>query len=212
MFIASAAAPKGRRFFGVLLWAMAVVFEALCFEVPMKKYLMIVVALLLAMPVFAGVAERKKLSEELLLLMKFDRNVEQGFAAARQMQMAQLKSMTLSTFDAEASAGIRAKTMDYLQANLSWEKLKDEYVASCAETFSEDELKGLIAFYKTPTGKALVEKTPQMMKNSSDIMAKHMVEIAPKIQEIVKEAAEKQKTLAPLMLKPEQRAIKPAAP
>lgn len=178
----------------------------------MKTKRIVFLALLVAMPVLAGEAERKKLSEELLLLMKFDRNVEQGFAAARQMQMAQLKSMTLSTFDADASAGIRAKTMDYLQANLSWEKLKDEYVAACAETFTEDELKGLIAFYRTPTGKALVEKTPQMMKNSSDIMARHMIEIAPKIQEIVREAAEAHKTAAPLMLKPEQKAVKPAAP
>jgi hypothetical protein len=111
--------------------------------------------------------------------------------------------MTLASFDEAASRNIREKSIDYLQEHLSWEKLKDEYIAACAATFTEDELKSLIEFYKSPAGRTLVEKTPMMMQKSSEIMSRHMIEIAPKIQEIVKEAAEKQKSALPVSLKAE---------
>lgn len=160
---------------------------------------------LFALPVFAGEAERKKLAEEALVLMKFDRNIEQSFAAARQMQMAQVKTMTLSDFDAVAAKEVREKTMDFMQEQLSWKNLKDEFIAAYADIFSEEELKGLVEFYKSPVGKAYVEKVPQMMQKSAEITQRHMIEVGPKVQAIVREEAEKQKATLPLQIKSETR-------
>ncbi len=166
----------------------------------MKIRLVGLCVLLLAMPAFAGEAERKKLAEELLGLIKFERNIEQSFAAARQMQMAQVKTMTLSDFDAAAARAVREKTMDFLQEQLSWKNLRDEFIAAYAEIFTEEELKGLVNFYKTPVGQAYVAKVPEMMQRSAEITQRHMLEIAPKIQQIVKDAAEQQKAALPVKI------------
>lgn len=164
----------------------------------MKLSLSFVAAVMIASSVSAGEKERKELAEELLGLMKFDRNIEQSFAAARQMQMAQLKSQTLSMFDAVAAREVRERTMDFMQEQLSWKSMKDEFIGAYAEVFSEDELKGLVAFYKSPAGKNYVEKVPQVMQKSSEITQRRMLEIAPKVQEIVREVAEQQKAVAPI--------------
>ena len=43
---------------------------------------------------------------------------------------------------------------------LTWEKIKDGYIRSCASTFTESELKDMVAFVKTPVGQAFVTKMP----------------------------------------------------
>lgn len=164
----------------------------------MKKLVVMLCVSVLTSPAFAEGGERMKLAEELLGLMKFERNIEKSFEAARQMQLAQVRSMTLSAFDAAAAREVRERTMDFMQQQLSWKNLKDEFVAAYAETFSEDELKGLVAFYKSPTGRSYVDKVPMVMQKSSEITQRRMLEIAPKVQEIVREAAEQQKSVLPV--------------
>lgn len=164
----------------------------------MKTCLACLIAALVAVPAFADDAARQKLAGELLTLMRFDRNIEKSFEAARQMQMAQLRTMTLSLLDEVAARDVRQRTMDYMQEQLSWKNLKDEFIAAYAEVFTADELKALVEFYRSPTGKAYVEKVPAVMDRSAEISRRHMVEIAPKVQEIVREAAARQTSGAPL--------------
>jgi hypothetical protein len=44
-------------------------------------------------------------------------------------------------------------------------KLIDQMSDAYARTFTADELRGILAFYKSPTGEALVQKTPTLMQN-----------------------------------------------
>ena len=47
-----------------------------------------------------------------------------------------------------------------IRESLGWESLKPEYVRIYRESFTEEELKDLTAFYQTPTGRMLIEKQP----------------------------------------------------
>jgi hypothetical protein len=52
--------------------------------------------------------------------------------------------------------------------------MKPVYVSLYAETFTPDELQGLIDFYKTPVGQKYIEKQPQLqaaiMQKSQSMM------------------------------------------
>jgi hypothetical protein len=72
---------------------------------------------------------------------------------------------------------------------MSWEKLKPEFVAAYAEVFSEQEMHDLAAFYKTPLGQKVLDKMPQLSAKGMQIAQKHMAEIMPKIQSMAKDAA-----------------------
>ncbi|MCH7927981.1 MAG: DUF2059 domain-containing protein [Candidatus Dadabacteria bacterium] len=61
------------------------------------------------------------------------------------------------------------------------------YISIYAETFTEEELKGAIKFYKSPIGKKFIEKQPELMRKSMQISQKQMTTLMPKIQKLTEE-------------------------
>jgi uncharacterized protein len=62
-------------------------------------------------------------------------------------------------------------------------------------TYTQDEVDGLIAFYKTPAGQALINKSPLMMQNMMDEMRQLM---RPMTQRIIQLKEESEKELRAL--------------
>ncbi len=49
--------------------------------------------------------------------------------------------------------------------------MNDKMLSIVAETFTEQELTELVAFYESPTGQAVMEKAPSMMRRIPELMA-----------------------------------------
>jgi uncharacterized protein len=62
------------------------------------------------------------------------------------------------------------------------EKMRPLYVDLYAETFTDQEIDGMLAFYESTAGKAMIDKQPL-------IMSKVMAALMPEIQRLAKEAA-----------------------
>lgn len=79
-----------------------------------------------------------------------------------------------------------------LRADLAprFTELTDEVAKFYAEDFTEQELKDIIAFYQSPTGKKLLERQPQIidhsMKFAQDWANKLSVEVVAKMREEMK--------------------------
>lgn len=144
----------------------------------------------------ADEASHRKLAEEALACMDVQRNIEQSFEAVKKMQMAQLKNMGMSAGDAEKTRVLQDEIMTMIQQEFTWDKVKDDYIQIYADTFTEEELNGLIEFYKSPTGKKFTEKMPDLMQKSMQISQKQMQNIMPKVQEISRKFAEEHKAAA----------------
>ena len=54
-----------------------------------------------------------------------------------------------------------------------------------ASTFTEEELQGVIDFYKSPAGKSFVAKQPELMKKSMELNQAKMSAIMPQIQQLI---------------------------
>ena len=79
-----------------------------------------------------------------------------------------------------------SRTLDIIFSAMSWDKMKPVYVSVYAETFTPEELRAMIAFYKTDVGQKWLEKQPQVQ---AAIMQKSMVfmrGIQGKIMESIK--------------------------
>jgi len=145
-------------------------------------------AFALALPVRAQEEDaRRALAEKLLELMNVQEGIEESFAAVKQMQASQLKSMGISGEAADKVQSMQDIIMGLLAKELSWDKLKDNYIGIYAGTFTEDELKGLIDFYKSPVGQKFISKNPELMKKTLAITQKQLADIMPKIQQITME-------------------------
>jgi len=135
-------------------------------------------------------ASRRAMAEELLNLMNIQANIEKSFDMIKQMipaQMGRMKQATGQTCTLAEVPSRTGKMMDMMAQELSWDKLKDDYITLYAETFSEEEMKGIITFYKSPAGQAFIEKQPELMKRSMELSQKMMIQIMPKIQAMSKE-------------------------
>jgi hypothetical protein len=144
-------------------------------------------------PVSAQDQSRRALAEELMKVVHVKENAEKTFAMFKTMVEVQVEKMKLAAGPAAKAAeasGRIDKMMDLVKQEFGWEKIKDDYITLYAKTFTESELKDLIAFYKTATGQAFVEKQPELMKQSIELTQKRVKDVMPKLQAMAKEIEE----------------------
>jgi hypothetical protein len=105
-----------------------------------------------ALPAAADEAAKTAAAEELLLAMGIDRTLEE------------IQDNKLAAISAQQPGLIPYKDTlkAFLSKHLNWEALKESLIAIYAAEFSTAELKELTAFYRTPTGKKLAERTPTL--------------------------------------------------
>ena len=150
----------------------------------------IVSSLLLGPASGAGEAEARRAAEELLLLTGVDKTLDGLRAQMTRMIEAQTASVEMTPEIRERMQGLRERLLDVLFEELSWERLRDGYVDLYAETFSEEELRGLLAFYRTPLGRSFLEKMPRLVTRSMELGQSRAQKAYPRIQEIIREFLE----------------------
>jgi hypothetical protein len=92
-----------------------------------------------------------------------------------------------SAQEQQAITNMKNRMVAVMQDELTWDKLEPLYLRLYKETFSEEELAGMLDFYKTPAGQAVIEKLPALMQKTM-IEMQHVVGNAmPKMQKIQEE-------------------------
>ena len=81
-----------------------------------------------------------------------------------------------------------AKFTDIMREELSWSKMKPQYIRIYQESFSQEDVEGFIAFYRSPAGQAYVDKMPIVMQKSMAVGAQMSQNIGPKIKAAIDQA------------------------
>lgn len=128
---------------------------------------------------------------QLLQLTKVDQQADFVFTQMEDAMRAGIQRAAKGkTLNAEERAILdrqQAKMAGIMKEELSWEKMKDQYVQVYRETFSQEEIDGLIAFFQTPVGRSFVSKQPDLTKRTMTIMQQHMEPLKQKLQKISEE-------------------------
>ncbi|MCS6771329.1 MAG: DUF2059 domain-containing protein [Kiritimatiellae bacterium] len=131
------------------------------------------------------------LAEELVDLMNVEESIRNGLEMSRKAMMAQLEQASArfaGNINFEKTREVRQQIMSLIEREMAWEKIKGEFVALYANLFSEEELTGLIEFYKSPVGEAFVRKQRELMQRSLALHQRLMANLQPQIQQIIREA------------------------
>ena len=80
-----------------------------------------------------------------------------------------------------------AKLTALMKDEMSWAKIKPEYIRLYAQTFDQQEVDGMIAFYATPAGQAMINKMPLLLQNTMALMQTQMAALMPKMMAIVQD-------------------------
>jgi hypothetical protein len=142
--------------------------------------------LTLSAGLFADDASKATKVDELLKAMKTEATLDQVFG-----QMAkQIDTMTGSVakqYNVPPSqqpdmAEMSKSLMTILSDQLSWEKMKPVYEKIYSEVFDENEIDGLLTFYRSPVGQSFVTKTPLVMQKSGEAMQARLPELMAAMQ------------------------------
>jgi hypothetical protein len=86
-----------------------------------------------------------------------------------------------------------AKLVALLQTEMRWELLEPRFLEIYQQTFTEEEVAGMLDFYRSPAGQAVIDKMPQVMERSLGMMHGITQSMMPKLRQIQSETIEKLK-------------------
>ena len=96
------------------------------------------------------------------------------------MQQA-LQGKTLTTEQQAAADKLLAQMTETMKGELSLDKLRPVYVQAYREIFTQEEVDGLVSFYKSASGKALIEKVPQVMQRAGALTQERIEPVLKKM-------------------------------
>jgi hypothetical protein len=120
-------------------------------------------------------AAHLKTAAQLLDLVHVDRTTKQTLDVLLKMQLQQQPKLQ----------PYEDVLRSFLQKYMSWDSLKTDYARIYAEAFTEDELRQIITFYKTPAGQKAINKIPTLMGMGAALGQKRVQENRAELQEMI---------------------------
>lgn len=159
-----------------------------------------IVALLASFAAQAAPASQQSI-EALLTVTKTESLMDSMYAGMDQMMrqsMAQtLKGKSLSAEQQRKLDAVPAKFVAVMREEMSWQKMKPLYVQMYRETFEQEEVDGMLAFYASPAGQALINKMPVVMQKSMALSQSLMQSFLPKMMTALESAMADAKVAGP---------------
>ena len=91
----------------------------------------------------------------------------------------------------------QTKMANLLKDDMRWESLSPLFIEVYRKTFTEKEVAGMLAFYRSKAGQAVVAKMPQVTLGTTQAIQGRMTTLMPKLQKIANEGAEKMMKVLP---------------
>jgi uncharacterized protein len=149
----------------------------------MLCYCLITVALVLHPFVAVGDEQsHRKAAENLLIVMEVDKSLPKIAEQVVETQLQQNPQL----------APQRDILQRFLNKYLNWESVKEDTVTAYTQEFTEQELKKLTEFYKTPIGKKASEKMPKLAFISGQIGLRQAQAHQTELRQMIEEQKNKQ--------------------
>jgi uncharacterized protein len=130
-------------------------------------------------------------ASELLRSMKFEEMLSRAMDVQKEAMgdfMRQMSAQMGQKVDEEVIA-MQMRVLEIFNEEMDWPSLHQDMAKAYGETFTREELRGLINFYSTPAGVAFIEKQPQLNMKVMQVMQPRMMQAMPKMQRAMQEIA-----------------------
>ena len=85
----------------------------------------------------------------------------------------------------------RAELPSLLKDTASWATLEPQFEELYYSVYSEDDLDGILTFYRSAAGQSMLAKTPELMTRSQAISQKLLTDLQPKVKATVEKFSAK---------------------
>lgn len=101
---------------------------------------------------------------------------------------------SLSAGQKEVLEDMQEEMIGLIIEDMSWERMEPDFIAIYRDAFTEAEVQGMLDFYATDAGQALIRKMPQVMQGSMQMVQQQMQRLAPKLQELQQRTTQRLRT------------------
>ena len=154
----------------------------------------LVVAAMLPMAAHADDASKRAKLHVMFQLAHIDRTMQAAFSV-QEKQLPQLmrKLMPGQTLSPEQQADLDAfvvKVHGIVAQAASWDKLEPQFTDIYAAVYTEGEVDGLIAFYRSPVGAEMVARQPEILERSQAVTQSLITAVQPQVMQAAMEFAQ----------------------
>jgi len=125
----------------------------------------------------------KEAANELLVTMGIEKMLEQSNQKTVSFQVAKNRKI----------AGYEDLVKEFYDKYSNWEVIKNETIKMYTQSFTEQELNELTAFYKSPTGQKALSTMPTLMVKTIHIGQQNIKEHLPELQKEIEKRTEENK-------------------
>ncbi|MFO1389452.1 DUF2059 domain-containing protein [Cellvibrio sp.] len=163
----------------------------------MKKLIAITGLCLISLTAFADSKPSDASLEELLVVTESQKLMDGIWPQMERMMSDTAKrSTTEGQFTQEQKEVLDrnlAKMSAVIKEEFAFEKMKPMFINIYSDAFTQEEVDGMLKFYKSKAGQAVIKKMPQVMQGSMVMVQTQMQTLGPKIQKIQQEMTEEMK-------------------
>ncbi len=124
--------------------------------------------LLLVLPAAQAASPTPAQVDRLLEIMRAEQTVAAMVPQVTASQQQMVAQLTREASPEAQQAAMRAaeRAMQAMRTTLTWDNLQPLYRDIYAHTFTAEDTEAMIAFYASPAGQRLLDKTPALMQNT----------------------------------------------
>lgn len=132
----------------------------------------------------AAVDSHRAAVEEMLHLTEIDKMIDPMMEQVQAMIQNQVDQMDLTEEAKPVVKKYNDKIMLLMKTELAWEKMKNDLIDIYISVYTEEEIKAIIAFYRTPVGQKMLDKMPQLLQQTMAVTQSKVQQLIPDLQAI----------------------------
>ena len=110
------------------------------------------------------------------MMVQFDNVMKAGMEQA-------IKGQTITPKQQKQIDDMQSKMIEVFKQEMNWESLEPVYIRIYRDSFTQQEVDGMLAFYESPAGQAVIKKMPLVVQNTVAEMQNRM---GPFLQKLIK--------------------------
>jgi hypothetical protein len=167
----------------------------------MKKWMLCLLFAMMAPAFTVSAAPASEASvRELLEVTKTRQMLDQVYGQLESMYSGSMQQALGDQMTAEDEARMQrfaARMTALMKKEMGWDVLVPMYVEIYGKSFTEDEIQGMLAFYRTPAGQAVIDKMPLVMQGTMQAVQARVGAMMPEMQKMISEELKQDAPPAP---------------
>jgi hypothetical protein len=154
----------------------------------MKRWIVMLAVVMVMAPMGARADEASKTAKvkELFALTHVDHSLDRMRSAMQQQVQATAKNAPGAEQMTPEKKKIQQEYIDnsmkVVDQQFGWPVLEPAFLRLYSDAYSESDLDGILAFYKSPAGQAMLAKAPELSSGLMEIVHGRMGDFQPKMQ------------------------------